>query len=107
MLVTLSGMVTLASPRQVAKADAGILVTFFPMFNDTRLVQPLKIESVFERLLLQAVAFQLTVVKPVQLENTKEPMTSTLAGMVMEDNPERIKPKTHECNSQTSTIHCI
>ena len=67
MLVTLSGIVMFVSPVQSRKAYDGMIFTLSPIFTVTILEQLLKIEETPECVIVHAVAFQLTVVSPVQL----------------------------------------
>ena len=87
MLVTLSGIVMFVSPVQSRKAYDGMIFTLSPIFTVTILEQLLKIEETPECVIVHAVAFQLTVVSPVQLRKAPKSMLVTLLGIVMLVSP--------------------
>ena len=82
MLVTLSGIVMLVSPVQPRKTYDGMIFTLSFILTVARLEQLLKIEYLDEPALLHAVAFQLTVVSPVQPLKALSPILVTLLPIV-------------------------
>lgn len=68
MLVTPLGIVIFVKPLQSKKVAAGIVVTLFPIFTVASFEQSPNIGLSDDPALVHAVAFQLTVVSPLQPE---------------------------------------
>ena len=77
MLVTLFEIVMLVKLLQFSKAQDGMVVTLSPMLIVVSFEQFLNIKWSDEPALVHAVAFQLTVVKPLQFSKALQPMLVT------------------------------
>ena len=77
MLVTLLGIVIDGITVQFLKAYDGMILTLSPIFTVARLEQSLNIILDEEPAVVQEIAFQLTIVSPIHLENAEPPMLLT------------------------------